>query len=151
MSSFPPPQLSDAYPNSAPQPCGNGIRFGAFLLEAVLTIVTCGIGWLVWAVVLWQQSTTPAKKMLKMRIVDVETGAPATMNQMLKRELGIKVVLPLVLNLISGAVVVSDQLGSDQVGLGSLVFLVSGVMILVNQKRQGIWDVVAHTTVVRER
>lgn len=151
MSSFPPPQLPDAYPISAPQPCGNGIRFGAFLLEALLTIVTCGIGWLVWAVVLWQQSTTPAKKMLGMRIVDVETGAPATMNQMLKRELGIKVVLPLVLNLISGAVVVGDQLGSDQVGLGSLVFLVSGVMILVNQKRQGIWDVVAHTTVVRER
>lgn len=145
MSSFPPPQMPDSYASSAPQPCGNGIRFGAFLLEAVLTLVTCGIGWLIWAIVLWQQSTTPAKKMLKMRIVDVQTGAPAVMQQMLMRELAGKIALPLVLNLVSASIIANDQ-----VGLGSLVFIVSGVMILTNQMRQGLWDVMAKTTVVRD-
>ena len=46
---FPPP----VRPTTV-EPCGNGIRLGAALLELLLFIVTCGIGWLIWWVVLWQ-------------------------------------------------------------------------------------------------
>jgi uncharacterized RDD family membrane protein YckC len=92
-------------------------------------IVTCGIGWLIWDIVLWQQSTSPAKKMLKLTIVDVNTGAPATMTQMLLREgLG-----KIVLSAITG-----------------VVGIVSAVLILVVPSRQGVWDYIAKTTVVRE-
>ena len=110
-------------------PCDNGVRFGALLLDSLLFVVTCGIGWLIWSIVLWQQSTSPAKKMLKLKIVDVNTGAPATMTQMLLREgLG-----KIVLGTITG-----------------ITGLISAVLILVVPSRQGVWDYIAKTTVVRE-
>jgi uncharacterized RDD family membrane protein YckC len=95
----------------------------------LLFVVTCGIGWLIWSIVLWQQSTSPAKKMLKLKIVDFNTGAPATMTQMLLREgLG-----KIVLGTITG-----------------ITGLISAVLILVVPGRQGVWDYIAKTTVVRE-
>ena len=42
-------------------PCGNGVRFGAFLLDALLFVVTCGIGWLIWDIVLWALTKTNAQ------------------------------------------------------------------------------------------
>jgi uncharacterized RDD family membrane protein YckC len=95
----------------------------------LLFVVTCGIGWLIWDIVLWQQSTSPAKKMLNLKIVDINTGAPASMVQMLLREgLG-----KIVLSAITG-----------------IAGIVSAVLILVVPSRQGVWDFIAKTTVVRE-
>lgn len=111
-------------------PCENGVRLGAMLLDALLFVVTCGIGWLIWDIVLWQQATSPAKKMLKLRIVDLNTGAPATMQQMLLREGLGKIVV--------GAVT------------SGLVSLVSAILILVTPTRQGVWDYLSKTTVVKE-
>ena len=117
------------YAGGSVVPCSNGVRFGALLLDVLLMIVTCVIGWLIWSIVLWQQSTSPAKKMLKLKIVDVNTGAPATMTQMLLREgLG-----KIVLGTITG-----------------ITGLISAVLILVVPGRQGVWDYIAKTTVVRE-
>lgn len=110
-------------------PCDNGARFGAFLLECLLFLVTCGIGWLIWSIILWNQSTSPAKKMLKLVVVDTETGRPAAMGKMAMRELVGKMLL-----------------GSISGGITSLV---SGIMILASDKRQGIWDQIAGTTVCR--
>ena len=110
-------------------PCGNGVRFGALLLDSLLFIVTCGIGWLIWDIVLWQQSTSPAKKMLNLKIVDINTGAPASMVQMLLREGLGKIVL--------GAIT-------------GIVGIVSAILILVVPSRQGVWDYISKTTVVRE-
>lgn len=111
-------------------PCSNGKRLGAALLDVLLFVLTCGIGWLIWSVVLWSQATTPAKKMLGLRIVDAASGAPATMNQMLLRQL----VGHWILDSVSGG----------------LVSLASAVLILVNPNRQGVWDYLAKTTVVHE-
>ena len=134
MSDLPPPpppsiRVDFGSSSGAVVPCGNGIRFGALLLETLLMIVTCFIGWLIWYVVLWPQSTSPAKKILKLRIVDVNTGAPATMQQMLLREGLGKIVL--------GAVT-------------GITGIISAVLILVTPMRQGVWDYIAKTTVVRE-
>jgi len=68
--------------------------------------------------------------MLKLRIVDANTGVPATMTQMLLREGLGKMVLGVVAS-----------------GLGVLV---SAVLILVTPKRQGVWDYIATTMVVSE-
>ena len=122
--SMPPPPP----PSSGVVPCDNGARFGAFVLDLVLLIVTCGIGWLIWSIVLWGQSTSPAKKMLGLYIVDVQTGAPATMQQMLLRELVGKFVI-----------------GS----ITGVVGIISAVLILVQPTRQGVWDYISRTTVVR--
>jgi uncharacterized RDD family membrane protein YckC len=68
--------------------------------------------------------------MLKLRIVDLKTGAPATMQQMLMRELLGKYVL-----------------GSVTSGVTTLI---GAIMILVQPSRQGVWDYLSRTTVVRE-
>ena len=120
----PPPSLRGVVP------CGNGVRLGAMLLDVLLLILTCGIGWLIWDIVLWQQATSPAKKMLGLRIVDLNTGAPATMQQMLLREGLGKIVI--------GAIT------------GGLVSFVSAILILVTPTRQGVWDYLSKTTVVKE-
>jgi len=138
---FPPP----VRPTTV-EPCGNGIRLGAALLELLLFIVTCGIGWLIWSIVLWQQSTTPAKKILGMKIVDSKTGVPATMNQMVMRELVIKLVLIVALNYVGTFVGVDFT-----IGLGNLVTLASGIMVLASASRQAVWDHVAGTVVVDAR
>ena len=125
----PPPSNNSGSFSSGVVPCGNGVRFGALLLDALLFVVTCGIGWFIWNIVLWQQSTSPAKKMLNLKIVDINTGAPASMVQMLLREgLG-----KIVLSAITG-----------------IVGIVSAILILVVPSRQGVWDFIAKTTVVRE-
>ena len=110
-------------------PCGNGTRLWATVLDGLLFVVTCGIGWLIWDIVLWQQSTSPAKKMLNLKIVDINTGAPASMQQMLLREVLGKMILSTVTS--------------------GVTTLVGAVLILVVPGRQGVWDYIAKTTVVR--
>ncbi len=125
----PPPSNNSSSFSAGVVPCGNGVRLGALLLDSLLFVVTCGIGWLIWNIVLWQQSTSPAKKMLNLKIVDINTGAPASMVQMLLREgLG-----KIVLSAITG-----------------IVGIVSAILILVVPSRQGVWDYISKTTVVRE-
>jgi uncharacterized RDD family membrane protein YckC len=125
----PPPSNNSGSLGTGVVPCGNGVRFGALLLDSLLFVVTCGIGWLIWDIVLWQQSTSPAKKMLNLKIVDINTGAPASMVQMLLRE-GL------------GKIVLSAVTG--------IVGIISAVLILVVPSRQGVWDYISKTTVVRE-
>lgn len=124
----PPPGGASSY-GAGVVPCTNGIRLWATILDGILFIVTCGIGWLIWDVILWGQASSPAKKMLNLKIVDIETGMPATMTQMLLREGLGKIVL--------GA-------------LTGVVGIVSAVLILSTPSRQGVWDYIAKTTVVRE-
>ena len=126
----PPPSRSSGSLGTGVVPCGNGVRFGALLLDSLLFVVTCGIGWLIWDIVLWQQSTSPAKKMLNLKIVDINTGAPASMQQMLLREVLGKIILSTVTSGVST--------------------LIGAVLILVVPGRQGVWDYISKTTVVRE-
>ena len=125
----PPSQGSAPSLSSVVTPVGNWTRLWASILDGILMIVTLGIGWLVWSVYLLNQSTSPAKKMLGLQIVDVNTGVPATLQQMLLREVLGKVILSSV--------------------SGGITSLVSAVMILVLPNRQGLHDFVARTTVTR--
>ena len=125
----PPPSNSSGSLGIGVVPCGNGTRLWATVFDGLLFVVTCGIGWLIWDIVLWQQSTSPAKKMLNLKIVDINTGAPASMQQMLLREVLGKMILSTVTS--------------------GVTTLVGAVLILVVPGRQGVWDYIAKTTVVR--
>lgn len=63
------------------------VRLGASLLNGVLVVVTLGIGYLVWTLVLWGQGTNPGKKICGLRVVKADTGRVANFGDMFVRNL----------------------------------------------------------------
>ena len=55
-----------------------GRRIGAFFLSIVLSIITLGIGYVIWGLIVWGRGTTPALQVLGMRCWKPETSRPAT-------------------------------------------------------------------------
>ena len=97
--------------NSTTELATPGARLGSHLLEALLVLVTLGIGWLVWSFVIWGQGTTPGHKILKQYIVNEKTGKEFTWGQMFVREFLIKgLLVPLLSALSFGIVYLVDSL-----------------------------------------
>lgn len=148
----PPPPASGMPPPPAPAPAGGfapppapqamgapgglalctpGKRFGAWLLEGLLIIVTLVIGWLVWWIIAWGKAQTPAKQVLKMRCVRVDENRPASFGEMAMREI---VGKTLIANVTFG-----------------ISTIVGGIMLLSDDRnRQALWDKIAGTTVVED-
>jgi uncharacterized RDD family membrane protein YckC len=142
---YPPPGGGyGAYP-SAPPPSGGyavtgglalppgvelasvGRRIGAFFLAIPLTIVTLVIGYLIWGLVLWGRGTSPALKVLGMKVIKVDTGRPATFGTMALR----------------------DIIGRICDGVLSIITeLISFIMFVTGDRRQSLHDKVGGTTVV---
>jgi uncharacterized RDD family membrane protein YckC len=102
-----------------------GQRVGAAMLELLLFGATLGIGWLLWWIVLWDHGKTPAKAVLKLRLVRMKDGSPASTWRVGAHEVLAKGLLPLV--------------------------LVTIAIALVDHDRRGLWDHMTRTAVVRER
>ncbi|MGH9210302.1 MAG: RDD family protein [Acidimicrobiales bacterium] len=102
-------------------------RFGALMLELLLIAVTMFAGWFVWSLRTWARGQTPAKSLLSMRCVRIETAHVANWRTMALREF-----------------VGKGLLGAVTAGV---TVVVSGVMIL-RMPRAGLWDRFAGTTVV---
>jgi uncharacterized RDD family membrane protein YckC len=116
-------------PGWGPPVSSAGRRFGAYLLDAVLILVTLFIGWLIWSLIIWSKGQSPAKSLLGMRCVRTDTGQAATWGTMALRELVGKMLLA---NFTFG-----------------ITTLVSAIMILSdNDRREGLWDKIANTVVV---
>ena len=109
-----------------------GKRLGAYALDTLLGIVTLFIGWLIWSFVIWGSSQTPAKQILKMKTVEIETGRRASYGKMFLREFVGKWLIVGVL--IGGACFIAS--------------LVLDFMLLWDKDRQQLWDKVASTIVV---
>ena len=62
-------------------------RFRAYILDSILALITLGVGWLIWAIVLNLKTpgVSPAKRIMKMRVVDAKTYAPLSLGQMIIR------------------------------------------------------------------
>jgi uncharacterized RDD family membrane protein YckC len=104
-----------------------GRRFGVWVLEVLLLVVTFFVGWFIWSLRTWARGQSPAKSLLGTRCVRVDTGRVAGWGTMFLREFVGKWLL-----------------GSLT---GGITLLVSGVMIL-GRSRRGIWDRLAKTVVV---
>ena len=131
-----PPLTMPAAPPPPPVPYGVGgyrlsskaKRFGEYWLEALLFIVTLGIGFIIWSLIIWGRGQTPGKQILGMRVVRAGTGETATWGRMALRELVGKYLIYLFLSLIWT--------------------LVGGIVLLADDRSQAIWDKIADTLVV---
>ena len=133
MSDVTPPSPPSAGAYSAPVTGApytlstKGKRFGAMLLEAVLVVVTLFIGWLVWSVILWKKGQSPAKSILKMRVINLDQNRAANVGEMAMREIVGKWLLSIV----------------------PFWYLINGIVLLMdNDKYQCLWDKIVKTTVI---
>jgi uncharacterized RDD family membrane protein YckC len=104
-----------------------GRRIGAYFLAIPLFIVTLGIGYIVWGLILWGQGTTPALKVLGMKVWRVDGGGVPTWGRMALRDFVGRIV--------------------DGI-LGAITQLVSFILFASTDKRQALHDMVASTTVL---
>jgi uncharacterized RDD family membrane protein YckC len=110
---------------------GPGRRLAGFLLELVLFVVTLGVGWLIWSVLSWRSGRTPAKQLLRLRVVDGISGEQASWRRMALRQ-------------AVYALGIAGLFGAATMGLG---WGICAVFVL-SPTRQALWDRLAFTTVV---
>lgn len=104
-----------------------GRRVGAYFLALPLVIITLGIGYLIWGLVLWGQGTTPALRVLGMKVYRVDNGTVPGFGRMALREIVGRIV-DVILNFIT--------------------LLISFIMFVTGDKRQSLHDMIASTTVL---
>ena len=110
-----------------------GKRFGAALLEGVLVIVTLGIGYLIWTLIIWGKGQSPGKQVLKMKVVDTSNHQVAGWGKMFLREF---VIRGIVIGFIAG---ITLYIG----------YIVAACMIFNRERdHQTGWDRLAGTVVV---
>lgn len=136
------PGASVAHSSSiAPDPlsmlASKGRRFGAYLLEIPLAFVTLGIGYLVWMLIVWARGQTPAKQLLKMRVVRLEERKAAHWGWMALRNFVLGVLISFPLELIFP-------------GLSILWLLANAIALLVSSRNQALWDMMLKTVVVHD-
>ena len=109
-----------------------GIRLGAHLLELLLAIVTLGIGWLIWSLIVWDKGTTPGHQVLRLYVVDTKSGRTCTWGQMALREFVFK-------GLVGGTASL----------LTAGIYWVVDSLFIVREDRKTIHDLMANTIVVQ--
>lgn len=104
-----------------------GRRIGAYFLGILLSIVTLGVGYIVWGLIVWGRGTTPALSVLGMRCVKVDHGHVATWGTMALRE-------------VVGAIAEGI--------LGWITLLISFILFLTREDRRCLHDLVGGTVVI---
>ena len=125
----PPPPTGYGYAQAAPYVLASkGKRLGAWLLDILLLIVTLIIGWVIWWIILWKQGQSPAKSILKMRVYKIDAGRAANTGEMAVREL----------------------VGKWLLGFIPFWLIINGIVIIVDEKSQGLWDKIGNTVVIED-
>jgi uncharacterized RDD family membrane protein YckC len=104
-----------------------GRRIGAYLLAIPLAIITLGIGYLVWGLIIWRKGQTPALQVLGMRCWRPETQSVPGFWWMALREV--------VGRLADGIV-------------GPVTEIISFVLMMTSQDRKTLHDMIAGTVVL---
>jgi hypothetical protein len=131
-------------------------RLGGKAVDGAMYLVTFGIGWLVWSLVVWGQGQTPGKQILKMRVYDKTTGKPAKWGQMAIREFLLPLAFTIPFYLIGGAFILVNTTTTTVIGLiimyiGILaIHITDGVWIFRGDKKNRLVDVLAKTDVLNE-
>lgn len=116
-------------------------RFGAAFLEAALAIVTLGLGWFIWWLILISKGSTPARQILGLKIVNAKTMQPVSNSQVFLRGF---VVYFLAFSALASA------LSFVLFGAGWLFTLVSALLVF-RASHQTLWDQITGTTVAYQK
>ena len=108
------------------------VRLGAFVLECLLVVVTLGIGWIIWSLIVWDRGTTPGHQVLRLYVVDGRSGKTCTWGQMALREFVFKGLV--------GGIASSITFG---------VYFVVDSLFIVRSDNKTLHDMMANTRVVR--
>lgn len=108
-----------------------GGRLGAQILDGILIFFTAGIGWLIWALIIFDRGQTPARQILGHTVVDAATFETVTWGRMAVREILLKGLL----GYIAGAVTFG------------VYFFIDSLMVF-GQQYQTLHDRMAGTVVV---
>ena len=119
-------------------------RLSGHILEMALFGLTLGIGWAFWFASTGRDGQTPAKRLLGMRVVDAE-GRPASLRRMVVRDVGLKVLFFVLLDLLLLSMEVEGGLNLALAGVGA--WLVAAFWCVWDGNRQCLWDKVAGTRV----
>lgn len=143
QATIPPPSPGASWsPSFAPQPYAPvgapplsslGERFGGYLLDVLLALVTLGIGWIIWCCFTFSKGQTPAKQIMGMRVVKQDTGVAATWGEMFLRN----VVIPMALGVVG-------------IFLFGIPTIVAACLIFGGTLRQTGWDHMMRTVVVND-
>jgi uncharacterized RDD family membrane protein YckC len=111
-------------------------RFGAIVLDATLMVITLGIGWLIWSLIVWGEGQTPAKKILKLRTINFTNGRPATWGHMGIRE----ALIPISVSIASAVTG----------GIASIAWIVVEIVFYFTKGQRTFRDYWVKTAVVNE-
>jgi len=101
-------------------------RLGGKALDLALYLVTFGIGWFIWSMIVWTQGQTPGKQLLKMRVTDKSTGKPIKWGHMAIREF----LLPMSFSLaVLPIVLVLSLIPITEFAIAAVVILYLGIFI----------------------
>jgi len=106
-----------------------GKRIGAYFLAIPLCIVTLGIGYVIWGLIIWGRGQTPTQQVLGMRCWMPVSGRVAGFWNMALREI--------IGGLVEGI-------------LSFITELISFILMLTRRDRQCLHDLVAGTVVVHD-
>jgi uncharacterized RDD family membrane protein YckC len=106
-----------------------GRRVGAYFLSIVLVIVTLGIGYVIWGLIIWSRGQTPALQVLGMRCWHPDSGRVPGWGRMALRE----IIGRLVDNILS-----------------VITQVISLVLMCTRPDRRTLHDLVAGTVVVHD-
>ncbi|MCQ3811291.1 MAG: RDD family protein [Acidimicrobiia bacterium] len=127
---------STEHPDLSPMLASKGRRLGALFLELLLAIVTLLIGWLIWSLIVYSRGQSPAKQVLKMRVIRLQSRQVASWGWMALRDLVLKAM---VIFFFASVFL-----------LGIIWLIVNGIVLLSNDRNQTVWDKMLKTAVVHD-
>ena len=108
-----------------------GRRLAGFVLDCFLFVLTLGVGWVIWYLVVGRSGQSPAKRLLGTCVIR-DDGAVADLGWMLIRDL-------VVCGVAFGAVY--GMLGAGVGGaINTLVFTLAALWCVWDANRQCLWD-----------
>ncbi|MFY9325506.1 MAG: RDD family protein [Candidatus Nanopelagicales bacterium] len=113
-----------------------GMRIWGVILEAILGVVTLGIGWLIWYFVVVGRGLTPARQVLKLRVVDARTRVPVEPGRAFVRGF---FVYSLLFGFVFNSLVASL--------FGFPFFFWVAALFILRQSRQTLWDQLTNTVI----